>query len=46
MKYEAPKITTVGSVSETTLGQGIQGNDDQLVFFGYPTGLTYGTKVS
>ena len=30
--YESPKLTTVGSVRSLTMGQGIRGNDDHLVF--------------
>lgn len=30
--YEAPRLTTVGSVKDLTLGQGLFGNDDTFVF--------------
>ncbi|MGH1561885.1 lasso RiPP family leader peptide-containing protein [Mumia sp. DW29H23] len=33
MAYEAPKLTEVGSVRDLTLGQGLDGNDDQFLFF-------------
>jgi hypothetical protein len=37
MAYEAPKITTVGSVSGLTQAQGWSGNDDHFLFFGFGT---------
>jgi len=37
MTYEAPTITTVGSVADVTLAQGIKGNDDTFLFFHYGT---------
>jgi hypothetical protein len=30
--YEPPKLTTVGSVRGLTMGQGLLGHDDHLVF--------------
>lgn len=33
--YEAPKLTAVGSLKDLTLGRGIRGNDDSLIFFGH-----------
>jgi hypothetical protein len=30
--YEPPRLTTVGSVKELTLGEGLWGNDDSFVF--------------
>jgi hypothetical protein len=29
--YEAPRLTTVGSVKDLTLGQGLWGSDDTFV---------------
>lgn len=31
--YEAPQLTTVGSLKDLTLGEGWAGNDDVLLFF-------------
>lgn len=31
--YEAPRLTTVGSLKDLTLGEGWAGNDDVLLWF-------------
>jgi hypothetical protein len=36
MAYEAPKITTVGSVANLTQAQGWNGWDDHFLFFPLP----------
>lgn len=33
--YESPRLTTVGSLTDMTLGQGLSGNDDRFLFFTY-----------
>lgn len=37
--YEAPRLTTVGSLAELTLGEGVRGHDDVLFWF-----IRYGTN--
>lgn len=31
--YEAPRLTTVGSLTDLTLGEGVAGSDDVLLWF-------------
>lgn len=40
--YEAPQLTTVGSLKDLTLGDGWRGNDDSFMFFGIE--IEYGTS--
>ena len=35
--YVSPRITTVGSVPELTLAQGVSGKDDKFLFFSWGT---------
>lgn len=40
--YEAPRLTTVGSLKDLTLGKGLRGDDDSFVFFGFE--ITWGVS--
>lgn len=47
MTYESPTLTTVGSLRELTLGDGVQGDADNFVFttpWGWDISVDYGTS--
>lgn len=39
--YESPRLTKVGSLKDLTLGEGVRGNDDVLLWF-----IRWGTNPS
>ncbi len=40
VRYEAPRLTAIGSVKDVTLGEGIWGSDDTFVFHWGPFNVT------